>query len=220
MSLREALENLARSARLHQPEEVQRVIDRALADLSRSGIATSCLQAGETAPDFELEAADGGRVSLESALRDGPVILTFYRGGWCPYCNLALRALNQMLPALRALGARLLAISPQRAAAMREIAAKHGLRFPLLSDPANRVGRLFGLTFRLPDDLIVFYREAGLDLAAANGAAEWELPLPATYVVARDGTVAQAFIDIDYAKRAEPADIVAAVERLAKEPVT
>ena len=144
MSLREALENLAQSARLRRPADVQRVIDQALMRLERSGIATSCLQPGETAPDFELEAADGGRVSLESALRDGPVVLTFYRGGWCPYCNLALRALDHALPALRARGARLLAISPQHAAALREIVARHGLRFTLLSDPENRVGRLFG----------------------------------------------------------------------------
>lgn len=220
MSLREALENLARSARLRRPAEVQRVIDQALAELERSGIAQSCLQVGEMAPDFELETADGARVSLESALSNGPVVLTFYRGGWCPYCNLALRAMDLALPALRASGATVLAIAPQRVTAMRETGDKHGLGFSLLSDPGNRVGHLFGLSYRMPDDLIAFYRSLGIDLAAANGAEAWELPLPATYAIGRNGVVAYAFIDIDYTRRAEPADIVAAVKRLAEEPVT
>jgi peroxiredoxin len=219
MSLREALEDLARSARARRPADVQLVIDAALAGLERSGIARSCLQAGEMAPDFELDATDGRRVSLESALRGGPAVLTFYRGGWCPYCNLALRAMDRAVPDLRDLGATVLAIAPQRVAAMRETGDRHGLGFALLSDPGNRVGRLFGLTYRLPPPLVAFYRGLGIDLPAANGTADWELPLPATYVIGRDGTVAHAFIDVDYTRRAEPADIVAAVRRLAQETV-
>jgi peroxiredoxin len=219
MSLREALDDLARSARSRRPADLQLVIDTALAGLDRSGIARSCLQVGEVAPDFELEAIDGKRVTLEAALRAGPVVLTFYRGGWCPYCNLALRAMNQVLPALRDLGAAVFAIAPQRVTAMRETGDKHGLGFALLSDPGNRVGRLFGLTYRLPPPLVALYRGLGIDLPAANGTADWELPLPATYVVGRDGTVAHAFIDVDYTKRAEPEEIIAAVRRMTEEPV-
>jgi peroxiredoxin len=220
MSLREALESLAQSARARRPADIQRVIDAAVASLEQSGIARSCLQVGEMAPDFDLESVDGRRVSLESVLRAGPAVLAFYRGGWCPYCNLALRALDLALPALRDQNATLLAISPQRTAAIRETSDKYGLKFALLSDPGNRVGRLFGLTYRMPDDLVAFYRDLGIDLPTANGTTTWELPLPATYVVGQDGAVAHAFIDVDYTRRAEPADIVAAVRRLAKEPVT
>lgn len=219
MSLREALHELAASARARRPAEVQRVIDAALDGLRDSGIAQSCLQPGEMAPDFTLPTADGGSVSLETMLRDGPVVITFYRGGWCPYCNLTLHALNDLAPALQASDATLVAIAPQRAEAQRMTGDKHGLRFPLLVDHDNRVAQLFGLAFRMPDDLVALYRGLGIDLPAANAAKEWVLPLPATYVVARDGAVAAAFIDTDYTKRAEPAEILATVTRLAKEPV-
>ena len=219
MSLRDALLELAQSARARRPADVQRVIDAALAGLRDSGLAQSCLQPGELAPDFTLPAADGGAVSLEAMLQAGPAVVTFYRGGWCPYCDLTLRALNDLTPDLQSWRASLAAIAPQRAEAQCETGGKLALRFPLLVDRDNRVARLFGLVFRMPDDLVALYRGLGIDLPAANAAKEWELPLPATYVVARDGTVAEAFIDVDYTRRAEPADVLAAVTRLVKEPV-
>lgn len=219
MSLREALHELAASARARRPAEFQRVIDAALGGLRGSGIAQSCLQPGETAPDFVLPSTGGGEFGLEATLRNGPVVIAFYRGGWCPYCNLTLRALNDLAPALQAFGASLIAIAPQRAEAQRETGDKHGLRFPLLIDGDNRVARLFGLAFPLPDNLVALYRGLGIDIPTANATSEWVLPLPATYVIARDGTVAAASIDIDYTRRAEPAEILAAVACLAKEPV-
>jgi len=219
MSLRDALYELAQSARTRRPSDVQLAIDTALEGLRCGGIAQSCLQAGETAPNFALRSADGATVSLESMLRDGPVVVTFYRGGWCPYCNLALRAMDALMPALRQMGARLVAVAPQRAQAQRETGDKHALGFPLLVDRDNRVERLFVLAFRMPDDLVALYRGLGIDIPTTNDTAEWTLPLPATYVIGRDGTVAAAFIDVDYTKRAEPAEILAAVARLAKEQV-
>lgn len=219
MSLREALHELAASARARRPTDVQRVIDAALEGLRGSGIVQSCLQPGEMAPDFALPSTGGGNFGLEAMLRNGPVVVAFYRGGWCPYCNLTLRALNDLAPALQAFGASLVAIAPERTEAQRETGDKHGLRFPLLTDRDNRVAQLFGLAFRMPDDLVALYRGLGIDLPTANATREWVLPLPATYVIARDGTVAAAFIDIDYTKRAEPAEILAAVAHLAKEPV-
>ncbi|MBL8706087.1 MAG: AhpC/TSA family protein [Rhodospirillales bacterium] len=219
MSLRDALFDLAQSARARRPADVQAVIDAALDELNRSGIEATCLQRGETAPDFTLPAASGGAVSLEALLRHGPAVVAFYRGGWCPYCNLALRAMDALVAPLRGLGASLVAVAPQRIEAQRETVGEHALGFPLLADPGNRVARLFGLAYPMPDSLVMLYRSLGLDLAAANGSAAWELPLPATYVIARDGSVAEAYIDIDYTKRAEPADILAAVMRLATESV-
>lgn len=219
MSLRDALFELAQSTRARRPQDVQRVIDAALEDLRASGIARSCLQVGETAPDFVLEAAQGSTVALDELLRHGPAVVTFYRGGWCPYCDLTLRALDRIVPDLEALGTRLVAIAPQLEAGMRETADRAGLRFPLLHDRDNHVAQLFGLAFTMPPDLVRLYRGLGIDLPTANGATNWMLPLPATYVIGGDGLVAHAFIDIDYTRRAEPDDIVAAAMRLAKEPV-
>lgn len=214
MSLHEALRELAEAGRARRSPEAQAVIDAAIERLRRTGIAEACLQVGETAPDFQLPDTDGRIVSLEASLRSGPVVVTFYRGGWCPYCNLALRALHQAMARLEAERASLLAITPQLAEGVRETRERLGLDFPMLADHDNRTARLFGLVFRLPDDLIALYRRLGVDIAAANGTAEWELPLPATYVVAPDGVVAYAMVDVDYTHRAEPADIVAALRRL------
>ena len=219
MSLREALQELAQSARARRAPEAQAVIDAALDELRGSGLARASLQVGEMAPDFRLLDTDDRPVSLEEGLRHGPVVVTFYRGGWCPYCNLALRALHQALARLRAESASLYAITPQRADGVRETRERLGLDFPMLADPGNKVARLFGLSFRLPDELIALYRRLGVDIAAANGAREWELPLPATYVVAPDGTVAYAMIDVDYTNRADPEDVLAALRRL-KETAT
>jgi len=219
MSLSEALRELAQSGRARRSPEAQAVIDAAIDRLHRSGLAEACLQRGEMAPDFALPDTGGRIVSLEAALAHGPAVVTFYRGGWCPYCNLALRALHQALARVRAERATLLAITPQLADGVRETRERLGLDFPMLTDRGNRVARLFGLSFHLPDDLIALYRHLGVDIAAANGMdghgnSQWELPLPATYVVARDGTVAYAMIDVDYTHRAEPDDIVAALQRL------
>lgn len=219
MTLRDALFDLAQSARARRPAEAQHAIDTMLDELRRSGIDRSCLQVGEAAPDFTLSGPDGRPLSLDAVLQHGPAVVMFYRGGWCPYCNLALGAMDGALPALRRLGTTVLAISPQRPDAIRAMAAKHSHQFALLSDRDNRVARLFGLAFPLPDPIVAMYRNLGIDLPAENGTAGWELPLPATFVVARDFTVAYAHIDIDYTRRAEPGEIVAAVERLAKEPV-
>lgn len=136
-----------------------------------------------------------------------------------PYCNLALRALNAIVPSLAAHGATLVAVAPERTEAQQDIADKHALDFPLLHDADSRVARLFGLAFVLPENLATLYRSLGIDLAKANASAPATLPLPATYVIARDGTVAEAFIDIDYTRRAEPADIQAAVVRLSSRRV-
>jgi len=219
MSLRDVLSDLAQSARARRPAETQSVIDAAIDALRASGITRSCLQVGEMAPDFALDAADGAVLSLEAMLRHGPAVIVFYRGGWCPYCDLTLRALDAIAPTLQEMGARLVGIAPQLPAAMRETSARHALRFPLLHDRDNRVARLFGLAFEMPGELVQLYRGLGIDLGAANGSPEWVLPLPATYIVGADGVVAEAFIDVDYTRRAEPADILATVERLAKERV-
>ena len=169
------------------------------------------LKVGDTAPDFELPDAMGRTVRLSEMLRSGPVVLAFYRGSWCPYCNRELRGLQQALPNVEAAAARMIAVSPQTPDSSMTIVERQGLTFPVLSDAGNRVAREFGLVFRVDDAVRDKYRAAGIDLARSNGDDSWELPVPATYVVAPDGRITYAFVEADYTKRAAPADVVAAL---------
>jgi peroxiredoxin len=169
---------------------------------------------GDRAPDFALRDAAGGVFTLADALGSGPVVVSFYRGAWCPYCNLELRALQQALPDLHAAGAALVAISPNTPDTSVTSVELHGLDYPVLSDIGNEVARGFGLVFTVQDDLEEAYRGMGIDIGAANGTERWEIPLPATYVIDRDGVIVYAFVNTDYRVRAEPADVVSAVMAL------
>ena len=185
--------------------------DREIEALVRSGIAASGLRAGVLAPDFTLPNVDGRPVTLYALLAQGPVVLTFYRGEWCPYCNLQLRAYQAGLPQIRELGARLVAVSPQTPDNSLTTAEKKGLTFPVLSDAGNAVARRYGLVFSLSQTL----RAVSADLPAYNGDDSWELPMPGTFVIAPDGTVQLAFVDVDWTRRLEPAAILDALRQLA-----
>ncbi len=214
VTLRERLEAMAAEQRRGLDPAIRRVFDCATESVAASGVAGEALQVGEVAPEVELADAEGRRVCTEPLLAAGPVVVTFYRGGWCPYCNLALRALQDSLPGIRAAGAELVAISPERPERMRETTARNGVTFATLHDDGNRAARLFGLLHEVPEDLAAVFRRLGLDLDEINGTAGWTLPLPATYVVDPDAVAVWAFIDPDPSRRAEPADIVAALHDL------
>jgi peroxiredoxin len=139
-------------------------------------------------------------------------VIAFYRGGWCPYCNLELRALQQALASIQGTGATLVAISPETPDNSLTTQEKNELEFQVLSDRDNQVAREFGLVFRLPASLLPIYEDFGIDLIAHNGNNHFELPIPATYVVRQDGTVKYAFANVDYTKRAEPSEIVNALQ--------
>ena len=140
--------------------------------------------------------------------------MSFYRGGWCPYCNLALRALQNGLGDLVGSGANLVAITPELPDNSLTTSEKNHLEFPVLSDPGNEVGRAFGIVFPIDDEIVVTQLAAGKDVAALNGADVAEVPLPATYVVGTDRVIRYAFVDADHTRRAEPADVVRAVSDL------
>jgi peroxiredoxin len=169
---------------------------------------------GDEAPDFSLTDARGKPVSLSDLLRSGSVVVTFYRGGWCPYCNIQLRAYQAILPQLAALGARLVAISPQLPDASLGTAETNALTFDVLSDVGNVVARRFGLVYALPEELRAALRSNNKALPTVNGDESWELPVPATYVIAPDGRVALAHIEVDYRKRLEPEAILTALKSL------
>ena len=173
------------------------------------------LGVGATAPDFALPDIDGGTVRLYDLLAQGPVVLTFYRGSWCPYCNTSLQGFQAELGDIMDAGGYLVAVSPQAEAGSQEMTESNALSFPVLSDAGNRVSRDYGLVFQVDAATQERYRAVGIDLEAANGADAWELPVPATYVIDRDRTVRAAFVEADYTRRADPRAVIAALRELA-----
>lgn len=186
-------------------------------DLFETGITESALNVGKVAPDFELKNATNETVSLESYLKKGPVVLTWYRGGWCPYCNITLSRMQQELPKIKALGANLIALTPEIPDSSLSTKEKLDLEFEVLSDVGNDVARQYGLVYELLPKVAEYY-ENGFGLHAYNGNGTNELPLAATYVIDQNGTIRYAFVHIDYRRRAEPKDILNALERLKQEP--
>ena len=162
--------------------------------------AGRALGVGETAPDFALPNAAGRDVRLSDLLARGPVVLTFYRGAWCPYCNTQLRDYQDVLGEIERAGATLVAVSPQTPDGSVTTVERNGLAFPVLSDIGNRVSRAYGLVFAVDARTRERYGAVGVDLAEAGGA--WELPVPATYVIDPGGTVRAAFVEADYTQRA------------------
>ena len=192
------------------PERVA-MMEGATAGLRASGIETRALQVGDAAPDVTLPDAMGRPVRLVELWQRGPLVLIFYRGGWCPYCNLELRAWQQNLGALAKLGAGLVAVSPQTPDNSLSTAHKNELAYPVLCDSKLAAAAAFGIAFEMPQALIDLYRGVGNDLPVLNGNGQWVLPVPATYVIGRDGRIVFAHVEADYRERAEPADVLAAV---------
>jgi peroxiredoxin len=183
-------------------------------ELRASFALEAALGTGDEAPDFLLPDVRGSSVSLFAVLRQGPAVVTFYRGGWCPYCNIQLRAYQAVLPEMTALGGRLLAISPQLPDRSLSTADSNRLTFDVLSDVGNRVARRFGLVYALPEELRAALRANDKALPGINGDESWELPVPATYVIAPDRRVALAYVEVDYRKRLEPEAVLAALKSL------
>jgi peroxiredoxin len=167
-------------------------------------------------PDFELPDTAGRTVTSEELLARGPLVLVFIRGTWCPYCSLTLQALDQARPAIKQLGGRMVAVSPLHRGELARAAAERGLRLRLLSDPGAVYARVCGVQYEMSDGQVALYRRYGLDLAQRNAGSGWGLPIPAAYVAGRDGVITFADAQADWAQRAEPADVRAAVEHLAQ----
>jgi peroxiredoxin len=186
------------------------LMNRATDSLRGAEILGHALQEGADAPNFRLPNAQGGSVELNTLLRRGPVVLLFYRGQWCPYCNLVLRAYEKALPQFEALGANLVAVSPQTPDNSFRTAEKNELSYPVLSDVGLHVSRAYGLAFDLPTELVELYqRRWNNDLVKWNGEGGWSLPIPATYLIGRDSRVVLAHIDPDYRERLDPEIVLA-----------
>lgn len=196
------------------PASMKEVFAKGTQDLMQSGIANQSVKQGDKAPDFALPNVNGETVQLSQLLAKGPVVLIFYRGGWCPYCNLALRSYQAILSEIQLAGATLVAVSPQTPDNSLSASEKWELSFPVLSDNDNTVARAYGLVFTVPSEVLGIYQKIGIDLLKANGNDKWELPIPGSYVIAQDGTITLAFIDPDYTHRLEPAAILTALDQL------
>jgi peroxiredoxin len=196
------------------PAHIVAIMHKATADLIATGQADRALKAGAIAPKLELPDAHGKMVSSAGLLAKGPLVVTFYRGVWCPYCNMDLQAIEEAADEIRALGASLVAISPQTAPNRRKSERENALSFPILSDHGNAVANAFGLRFRLPDDLIAVYKGFGNDLAIGNGEDSWTLPMPARYVIGTDGVIAYAEVNPDYTRRPDPSELLPVLRRL------
>jgi len=208
MNLAQELEKRKEESRATAEVHVVRALDAEIDDLSRAGIGDRALKVGDTAPDFELSTPSGKRVRLSDRLRSGPAIISFYRGGWCQYCNLELTALANARSQFEDLGGYMMAISPQRPEQTAKMAEKQGLTYDLLSDPGNTVAHKFGIVFHLHDEMQSIYDEFGLDLPVWNDDDSFDLPVPATYVIDTQSVIRMAFVDPDYTRRLDPTEII------------
>jgi peroxiredoxin len=196
------------------PADLLQDLLRPIGQLIHSGAAEHALKEGAQAPDFILPDARGNAVRLSHLLAQGPVVMTFYRGQWCPYCHLALRAYQHALSHLQAKGATLVAISPQTPDHSRALAEKLELTFALLSDKSNEVAREYGLFFTIDKVVRRAHLRVGADLPAFNGTDAWDLPMAGTFLIDRSGTVRLAFVNPDFTRRLDPSVIVARLNEL------
>jgi peroxiredoxin len=196
------------------PDDEAQIVGASFEKLHASHTGENAITTGDIAPDFTLPGATGAAVNLRNKLNEGPVILSFYRGGWCPFCNLELQALQALLPEIRALGATLIGISPETPDNSMTTAEKHRLEFDVLSDIGNKTARDYGLIFTVYEEMRPLYLKWGLDVPASNGDNSWELPVPATYVIDTSCVARAAYVDKDYTKRMEPEQIMTALRNI------
>lgn len=198
------------------PERLQ-ANAQTISDLVASGLSASALREGDVAPDFALPDTHGHVLALKTLLHRGPVVISFYRGGWCPFCNLELRGLQRVLPEIVQVGASLVAVSPQLPDNSLSTEEKNQLTFPVLSDVGNIVAKRFGIVFTLPTALVHANKAIGRDLVEINGeSGAAQLPMPATFVLDKSGVIRLAFVEEDWSKRLDPDIVVDTLRGLGK----
>ena len=219
VTIREQSEQLETAAAAHLPAAVVAVFERNIQDLIDQGIPSGTVAVGDTLEPSTLTDATGTEVSLDQLVEAGPAVIVFYRGGWCPYCNVALRTYQQeLVPHLGKSGARLVAISPQTPDQFRSTAERAKLTFTVLSDPGSRLARQIGIVFQPADEVLDAQRKLGLDLAQVNAEGSIELPMPTVLIIDRNRTVRFVDVQPNYTARTEVPDIVTALANLGFSP--
>jgi peroxiredoxin len=213
-TLSQQLEEYRAGWMLRVPADRRAAMERHIAYLSETGIGKNAKQVGDLAPAIVLPDVHGRAFDVATLLAKGPVVVTFYRGGWCPYCNLELKAYQDALPRIVAAGASLVAISPEKPDDSVSTAEKNGLTFAVLSDVGQKVGKAFGLVYAFTDELRTVYDGFKLNIPEKNGAPDdWALPLSATFVIGSDGRILFADTGVDYRHRTDPLDVLQVLER-------
>lgn len=213
LTLKDQLRLMSEASAKNIPPEKAKAIEGALNKLRDSHLTEKALKVGQTMPDFSLKDVHGKAVNLKDLRKKGSVIVAFYRGSWCPYCNAQLSAYQTHLGEFKARGASLVAITPEKPDLAVLTEQNKKLEFPILTDTNNKLATKFGLVWAVEGEMKKVYSEFGLDLEKNQGNPDWKLPVPATYVVGSDGKIKYAFLDIDYTRRADPADILKALEK-------
>ncbi len=199
------------------PESSRSMLQVELDRLRNAEWLPDALRAGDQAPDFLLPDSPGQGLRLSDLLREGPVVLKFYRGRWCAFCTLELRAYQRLLPEFRALGAEVIALSPQNEAETMLNRERDRLQLHMITDTDNAIARQFGITYEVGADVRGLYEAAGLDLGRTNAAANWSIPLPAAYLIAPDRRIVYSFVDPNYLQRAEPETVLAELRSLQRD---
>jgi len=214
MSLSEQTQKLTQDFITSQSSENQAIIKSAFTEIAEAGFGVNALKAGEQAKLFTLPNTKGGQTALSDLLSEGPVVISFYRGGWCPFCNLEFKALSDALPAIKKAGAKLVGVSPELPDNSMSTVEQHKLEFEVLSDVGNQIARDYGLVMDVPECLRPLYLQWGLDVPACNGDDTWELPIPATYVIDGSCNIVLAYVNANYTERLEPDEILKALETI------
>lgn len=208
MNLIAQLQSLAEGSASRHPGESQEIMSNGIKELKASHIVSKSLKTGDKVPAIKLPNQNNELVDVNEILKTNKVVLSFYRGGWCPYCNLELKALQHFLPEMEEKGARLIAITPETPDNSMTTHEKNELTFDILTDKNNELARAMNLVFTLPEDLQGLYKKFGIDLDGTQGNASQELPLAATYVIGKNGIIEYHFIEEDYKLRADPKEIL------------
>lgn len=216
MSLKEELSTLKAENLAQIPTDIQKTMFADLEKLGTSGLIEAAPKTGEKLKDFILPNHLGEKKSLSKLRKNGPVVVTFYRGGWCPYCNLELRAYQAVLEDIKAAGATLVAVTPELPDESLSTSERHGLEFEVLTDAKSEYAREIGIVFTLAEELRPIYDGFGIEIEKHNGKGQFDLPLAATFVVDTDGTISCAVVEADYTLRAEPEEVVTVLKTLAK----
>lgn len=211
-ALQDQLDEITANTRHLVQQERLAIGERAIAELFETGIEDRILPVGVNAPDFALNDASGRVVRSQDLLALGPLVVKFFRGRWCSYCATELEAWRDLYGRLREHEALFVAISPQTERQSDFMCGQHGLPFPVLSDPGNKVAEKFGLVYTLPDYMRTYYRSILVNLPFVNGDDSWRLPIPATYVIAKDGKVLFAEAHADFRVRPEPEEAMRAAQ--------
>jgi peroxiredoxin len=214
MGLQKRLDALKEEFTANVPDDALAVMNKETEKLLASDIISNVIKVGEELPDGTLTAMNGGDVKIDRLLNDKPLVISFYRGGWCPYCNLELKALESIANEIKALGANIIAMSPESIDHIRETKNNNGVSFDVYSDEGSRFAKELGLVFTLPKALQDIYLSFGIDVEKHNGESKFELPIPTTLILKPNKEIVYIFADGDYSKRSEPTKLLEVLKSL------